>query len=152
MDCNRVFVALTAGPFPSGRADDAVIERHLLACAGCRRIAEALRPHDEQLHESLPTMERASLPRYRGVHRHATAMAAVLQGGGAAKRPPSAPGGQSSQAGWRRELSVRAPEAQVASFCLAPRRRTATPYEAFSMLATLALAAAAFLGLGVLAL
>jgi hypothetical protein len=149
MDCNLVFVALTAGPFPTGRQSDVAIERHLIACGACRRLAEALRPHDEESHESLTAIERVSLPRYRGVGRPVTALASAAPSGALSAASSSA---RPSSSDWRRELSTWAPEPQVASFSLAPRRRTATAVEALSMLATLAAAAVAFWCLGVLAL
>lgn len=150
MECDRVFVALTAGPFPSGRDSDAVVELHLIACAGCRRIAEALQPHDQQRHEALPIVERQALPRYSGAQRPVTAMAAVLRGSNAPARAVKAAWPNPSN--WRRELTAWAPEAQVASYSLSPRRRSATAVEAISMLATLAGAALAFWFLGVLTL
>ena len=65
MDCESVFVALTGAPFPTGGPSDAPIERHLLGCESCRRIAEALRPCEALTHEALPAAERRGLPRYR---------------------------------------------------------------------------------------
>lgn len=65
MDCERVFGVLVSGPFPTGEASDSEVERHLLGCASCREIAEALRPCDDQFHEALPAIERRHLPRYR---------------------------------------------------------------------------------------
>lgn len=53
VSCDRVFEALTAMPFPAGGDDDARIEDHLRACHDCRRLAEALRPAVNILHESL---------------------------------------------------------------------------------------------------
>jgi len=148
MECDRVFIVLTSGPFPAGRQSDAVVNRHLMACAECRRFAEALRPHDKETHEALPGSERESLPRYRGAERPVTAMAAVIQ------RSPSTPAPQTRPitSDWRQNLAIGGPEAQVASFSLSPRRRNATALEALSMLATLAVAAIAFWCLGVLAL
>jgi hypothetical protein len=148
MECDRVFVVLTSGPFPAGRQSDAAVNRHLMACAECRRFAEALRPHDKETHEALPGSERESLPSYRGVEQPVTAMAAVMQGGPKAPAIHSRP----SAGDWRQDVPMWGPEAQVASFSLAPRRRTATAVEALSMLATLAVAAIAFWCLGVLAL
>ena len=49
------------GPVPAGRQSDAAVNRHLMACAECRRFAEALRPHDKESHEALPGSERESL-------------------------------------------------------------------------------------------
>jgi hypothetical protein len=166
MECDRVFFALTSGPFPSGRDSDAVVELHLLGCPACRRIAEALLPHDEQLHEALPTIDRRTLPRYSGgpryrgstfggtmfsgVQRPVAAMSAVLQ---SARSPAeAAESNWSALSGWRRDRTAWTPESQVASYSLAPRRRSATAVEAISMLATLAGAAIAFWFLGVLAL
>ncbi len=148
MECDHVFVVLTAGPFPAGRPSDAAVNRHLMACAECRRIAEALRPYDEQTHEALTARERAALPRYRGVSRPVTTMAVVSPNGVAMAGNPGRP----AASDWRRQFSVGGVESQVASFLLAPRPRTATMAEALSMLATLAIAAAAFWCLGMLAL
>lgn len=148
MECDRVFVVLTSGPFPAGRQSDALVNRHLMACAECRRFAEALRPHDKETHEALPGSERESLPRYRSVEQPVTAMATVMRSGTQASAIQSRP----SVGNRRREVSTWRPEAQVASFSLLPRRRTVTAFEALSMLATLAVAAIAFWCLGVLAL
>jgi hypothetical protein len=73
MNCDYVFDILTRGPFPSGGADDAAVERHLAACHGCRELAEALRPAVELLHESVSGDEGDSLPGYRGALRPETA-------------------------------------------------------------------------------
>ena len=148
MECDRVFVVLTAGPFPAGLPSDAAVNRHLTACAACRRIAEALRPLDRATHEALPGGERESLPRYHDAQRPVTAMAAVMLGGSKSQGLQSRP----IKRDRRREGRAWGPEAQVASFSLAPRPRSATALEALSMLATLAAAAIAFWCLGVLAL
>ena len=66
MNCERVFDILTRGPFPTGEACDVHVERHLLACHDCRRLAEALRPAVELLHECVEGQEAESLPGYRG--------------------------------------------------------------------------------------
>ncbi|MBI2825410.1 MAG: hypothetical protein HYX69_12055 [Planctomycetia bacterium] len=66
MTCDDIFDVLTRGPFPSGAADDEVVERHLAACAGCRRLAEALRPAVELLQEAIVPEESHGLPGYRG--------------------------------------------------------------------------------------
>jgi hypothetical protein len=60
MNCDQVFDILTRGPFPSGDAADAAVERHLAACHECRRLAEALRPAVELFHESIGPDERGS--------------------------------------------------------------------------------------------
>lgn len=62
MNCDTVFATLTRGPFPTGCASDAEVERHLARCESCRAIAAALAPHDDQ-----PTRaSRRRLPCYRG--------------------------------------------------------------------------------------
>ncbi len=66
MNCEQVFDILTRGPFPTGEAWDAHVERHLLACHDCRRLAEALRPAVELMHECVEGQEADSLPGYRG--------------------------------------------------------------------------------------
>ncbi|MBM4005653.1 MAG: hypothetical protein FJ295_20580 [Planctomycetes bacterium] len=66
MNCDQVFDALTRGPFPSGDASDASVERHLLACHECRQLAEALRPAVALFHESVPAHELDDLPGYQG--------------------------------------------------------------------------------------
>ena len=69
MNCDRVFEVLTRGPFPSGGADDAAVEKHLRACHACRELAEALRPAVAMFHESLSEDEdtyQESLPGYYG--------------------------------------------------------------------------------------
>jgi len=66
MNCDQVFDVLTRGPFPSGSPDDAPAERHLAGCASCRRLADALRPAVELLHESLAMERTVDLPGYWG--------------------------------------------------------------------------------------
>jgi hypothetical protein len=53
MNCDEVFVILTRGPFPSGSPHDRRVEAHLQRCADCQRLAEALRPNDDTLRESI---------------------------------------------------------------------------------------------------
>ena len=67
MHCDQVFEILTRGPFPSGEADDAIVELHLTACHECRQLAEALRPAVELMHEALDSDQADVLPGYRGV-------------------------------------------------------------------------------------
>ena len=64
IDCERVFVVLTRGPFPTGEDIDHFVESHLAVCADCRRLAEALSPSDQIVRESLSAEEGRSLPRY----------------------------------------------------------------------------------------
>lgn len=64
MDCDGVFMELTRAPFPSGADSDRDVERHLRACSGCRRIANALRPHDGVRHEELGADQQSKLPVY----------------------------------------------------------------------------------------
>ena len=64
--CDDVFDVLTRGPFPSGEASDNLVERHLADCAGCRRLAEALRPAIELFEEAIGPEESRHLPRYWG--------------------------------------------------------------------------------------
>jgi hypothetical protein len=69
MNCDLVFDVLTRGPFPSGGAEDEAVERHLGRCAGCRRLAEALRPAVELLAETIGPEDGRDLPRYWGEPR-----------------------------------------------------------------------------------
>src|SRR5262245_16871885 len=66
MNCDDVFVILTRGPFPSGSAHDGQVEAHLRRCGDCRRLAEALRPSDELMQESIGLEEANALPGYWG--------------------------------------------------------------------------------------
>lgn len=66
MDCDRVFMALTRGPFPSGDPQDGAVEAHLSACPACHRIAEALRPAIGLFVEAVTPAEGRGLPGYRG--------------------------------------------------------------------------------------
>lgn len=65
MDCDRVFMELTRGPFPSGAPTDALVEQHLEGCTDCWRFAEALRPIDDRLEEDGP-YHVSDLPGYWG--------------------------------------------------------------------------------------
>lgn len=67
MTCDDVFDILTRQPFPSGSAEDALVELHLGACHECRCLAEALRPAVGLIHESMHETDDQSLPAYRGV-------------------------------------------------------------------------------------
>jgi hypothetical protein len=67
MHCDRVYVILTRGPFPSGEVTDVAVEIHLAHCLDCRRLAEALRPLNRPAHESM-SAEVSRLPGYRGDH------------------------------------------------------------------------------------
>ncbi|RIK83317.1 MAG: hypothetical protein DCC68_04130 [Planctomycetota bacterium] len=64
MNCDQVFDILTRGPFPSGAASDAAVQRHLSGCAECRQLAEALRPALDLIHEAVPPEESWGLPGY----------------------------------------------------------------------------------------
>jgi hypothetical protein len=66
MNCDQVFDVLTRGPFPTGAASDAAVERHLRACHECRELAEALQPAVELLHEAISPDEASGLPEYSG--------------------------------------------------------------------------------------
>jgi len=66
LNCDQVFDVLTRGPFPSGDASDEGVEHHLRACHECRRLAEALRPAVELLHEAVDRDEAVELPEYHG--------------------------------------------------------------------------------------
>lgn len=63
LSCDYVFDVLTRQPFPSGGEDDAAVEQHIHACHECRRLAEALRPAVDLLHESIqPSPHSSSAP------------------------------------------------------------------------------------------
>lgn len=70
LDCDRVFERLTRGPFPASVPTDeeTLVADHLAACHDCRRLAEALRPAVDLLHEVRSTDEgedgRGDLPVY----------------------------------------------------------------------------------------
>jgi hypothetical protein len=66
MNCDQVFDILTRGPFPAGEPTDDAVEWHLEGCDECRRLAEALRPAVELLHEAIIDDEAESLPGYSG--------------------------------------------------------------------------------------
>lgn len=66
MDCDQVFMVLTRGPFPSGAADDALVQMHLEQCPSCWRFAEALRPASDLFQEAIPPAESRTLPGYWG--------------------------------------------------------------------------------------
>src|SRR5262245_39145972 len=66
LSCDQVFDVLTRGPFPSGDASDEGVEHHLRACHDCRRLAEALRPAVELLHEAVDREQALDLPEYQG--------------------------------------------------------------------------------------
>ena len=66
MNCDRVFDVLTRGPFPTGQASDASVERHLACCGECRRLAIALRPAVELFEEAIRPEESRGLPSYWG--------------------------------------------------------------------------------------
>ena len=66
MNCDQVFDILTRGPFPAGEPSDETVEWHLEGCGDCGRLAEALRPAMELLHESIVDDETEALPGYSG--------------------------------------------------------------------------------------
>ncbi len=66
MDCDRVFMVLTKGPFPMGDVDDEALENHLLSCESCRRFAMALQPTLELFEDESETGEKDNLPAYWG--------------------------------------------------------------------------------------
>ncbi|HUY91638.1 MAG TPA: hypothetical protein VMV10_23050 [Pirellulales bacterium] len=64
--CDEVFEILTRGPFPTGAPSDGIVESHLKQCAGCRELAEALRPAVELFQEAVTPEESRTLPSYWG--------------------------------------------------------------------------------------
>jgi hypothetical protein len=78
MDCDRVFMVLTRGPFPTGEAWDEEVEAHLETCGDCWRLAEALRPALEVFQEAVPPAESRELPGYWGEARPASAVVSQL--------------------------------------------------------------------------
>lgn len=66
MTCDEVFDMLTRGPFPSGAANDELVEDHLASCVECRRLATALQPAVDLLREAVDCDEGARLPEYTG--------------------------------------------------------------------------------------
>lgn len=70
MDCDRVFMILTSGPFPNGGPEDEAVQDHLDGCLPCWRIAQALRPWDDPVATS--SISQQGLPGYwvqgPGVH------------------------------------------------------------------------------------
>jgi hypothetical protein len=66
MNCDEVFAILTRGPFPSGDRHDRFVEAHLQLCLDCQRLAEALRPNDENRPEAVAPEDTVSLPGYWG--------------------------------------------------------------------------------------
>jgi hypothetical protein len=75
MDCDRVFMILTRGPFPTGEPWDEEVETHLEFCTDCWRLAEALRPALEVCQEAVPPAESRDLPGYWGDARPSPLMA-----------------------------------------------------------------------------
>lgn len=110
MDCNEAFWFLTVGPFPSGAAIDRQVDRHLLECESCRRIAIALEPMVDQGPESLPAAQRRSLPGYRGAVGAAVRAPAPTARGqrGALYRQATRRGGAGDEASWIANLDHRA--------------------------------------------
>ncbi len=66
MNCDEVFEILTRGPFPSGHSSDEAVEQHLAECPECARLAHALEPALELMHEALEPEEAVDLPEYWG--------------------------------------------------------------------------------------
>jgi len=64
--CDDVFMTLTRGPFPTGKPSDKAVEAHLARCSSCRRLAEALRPPEDLVPETVTPEESRSLPSYWG--------------------------------------------------------------------------------------
>jgi hypothetical protein len=93
MNCDQIFDVLTRGPFPTGNASDAAVERHLAACHECRELAEALQPAVQLFHEALADGEGKSLPGYRGVYSEdrASTISAALQEALAEDKPSALP-------------------------------------------------------------
>jgi hypothetical protein len=81
MDCDRVFMVLTRGPFPTGEPWDEEVEAHLEVCGECWRLAEALRPAQEVSQEAVSPVEGRELPGYWGDARPTAAVAAQLASG-----------------------------------------------------------------------
>ena len=65
INCDRVFDRLTAGQFPSGRADDLEVEKHIRICHSCREFAEAMRPAVDLIHESTNEYSADDLPSFQ---------------------------------------------------------------------------------------
>jgi hypothetical protein len=78
MDCDRVFMILTRGPFPTGEPWDEQVEAHLESCAECWRLAEALRPALEVFQEAVPPAESRELPGYWGDARPASVLSEAI--------------------------------------------------------------------------
>jgi hypothetical protein len=78
MDCDRVFMVLTRGPFPTGEVWDEEVEAHLEICADCWRLAEALRPALEVFQEAVPPSESRELPGYWGDARPAATVVSEM--------------------------------------------------------------------------
>lgn len=66
MQCDRVFMVLTQGPFPTGDPDDQAVEDHLLSCESCRRFAMALQPTLDLFDEAEWSEGKDTLPAYWG--------------------------------------------------------------------------------------
>lgn len=66
MQCDRVFMVLTQGPFPTGDPDDQALEDHLLSCESCRRFAIALQPTLDLFDEASWSEGKETLPAYWG--------------------------------------------------------------------------------------
>jgi hypothetical protein len=75
MECDRVFIILTRGPFPTGDPTDEQVESHLEKCSDCWRLAEALRPALDVFQEAVPAFEGRELPGYWGDARPSAAIA-----------------------------------------------------------------------------
>ena len=148
MDCNRVFAVLTDAPFPTGGPIDSDVERHLLCCESCRRIAEALRPCDELEHETLAPQERCALPRYRNALSPVGANGGSTTHAGAAavwRKPVGEPGVSNGRFG------LAAATQQVAAFTLAPRPQRARWGELLALVALVSAVGLGGWGLGLIA-
>jgi hypothetical protein len=99
MDCDRVFMILTRGPFPTGEPWDEEVESHLETCADCWRLAEALRPALEVFQEAVPPAESRDLPGYWGDARPASVVMAGLASSATRAAVASSP--KATQQGYR---------------------------------------------------
>lgn len=150
MDCDRVFVVLTSAPFPTGTPIDADLERHVAACDGCRRFAEALRPAADCRHEVLPERERNRLPQYRTSRRPVATNAAGRSG--ALSTPVLAAPQRGSGHRGRAQFGLGSYHPQVASFTVAPPAPRRVWWDMASLAALVVAIAACGWGFGVLAM
>lgn len=119
LNCDQVFDVLTRGPFPTGDAIDAPVERHLAGCHECRQLAEALRPAIELFHEAIEPEESRDLPGYHG--------SLAPSSGGLAQLVAEAIGDDAPAPGSARNAAKRA------SFGRALLAHQPTQFEAFAL-------------------